>query len=122
MVLLTLLVSGCTGNPKISFDAEKWRSDPNGCRMERYQMYQEIMDDHDILVGLNNRQIIQILGKPERNELYQRNQKFFIYSITPSERCNSEYNGEDVYLFIRFNAVGLSQEIFLSGEASFRDQ
>ena len=66
-----------------------------------------------------NKQIIKLLGTPERNELFQRNQKFFIYNITPSSVCRSEYREEKLFLFIRFNAVGLSQEVFILDRPNF---
>lgn len=121
-MMLLILMLGCTGEPKVGFDADKWRLDQNGCHMDRYHIYLDIVDHRKEILGLDNRQIIKVLGKPERNELYQRNQKFFIYNISPSETCLTEYKGEHLYLIVRFNAVGLSQEIFVSDRASLRDQ
>ncbi|NJN41312.1 MAG: hypothetical protein HC811_02795 [Flammeovirgaceae bacterium] len=52
---------------------------------------------------------MKLLGKPDKIQLYQRNQKFFIYTMSSSE-CGSQqtpFNG----LVVRFSAMGRSQEI-----------
>ena len=35
-----------------------------------------------------NKQIISMLGKPDENELYKRNQKFYYYFIQSSKICS----------------------------------
>jgi hypothetical protein len=113
------MLSGCWFNQPVSFDAELWKSDRNGCNKDRLEIYKEILDKQEEVLGLSNRQIINLLGKPERNELYKRNQKFFIYYITPSSECDNQGIQDKLYMFIRFNAVGLSQEIFVQEKPGF---
>jgi len=123
LLIMLLAFTGCVQSGSLeSFDTKSWRSDRNGCKEDRLKLYKLILNNQNDLLGLNNRQMIKILGMPERNELYQRNQKFFIYNISPSSVCRSEYEGEKLYLFIRFNAVGLSQEIFVQDQPNFRPQ
>jgi hypothetical protein len=121
-ILVVLLVSGCSNDISVSFDSESWKSDTYGCKEKRIILYKEIIGYQNEILGLSNNQIIRILGKPERNELYRRNQKFFIYHISPASKCSYTYNGEVLFLFIRFNAVGLSQEVFVQGAPSFKDK
>jgi hypothetical protein len=113
-----ILIPGCQNHP-ISFDAELWRSDKQGCNGERFKIYPDLLDNQEEILGLTNKKIITLLGKPERNELYNRNQKFFIYNITPSTSCPNAYVENRLFLFIRFNAVGLSQEVFIQENPSF---
>lgn len=123
LLFISILISaiGCVQSASVeSFDAESWKSDQNGCKEDRLKLYQLLLNNQDDLLGLNNRQMIKLLGMPERNELYQRNQKFFIYDISPSSVCRSEYEEEKLFLFIRFNAVGLSQEIFVQDQPNFK--
>ena len=117
-----LLLSGCSNDISVSFDSESWKSDTYGCKEKRIKLYKEIIGYQNEILGITNNQIIRILGKPERNELYRRNQKFFIYHISPASKCSYAYNGEALFLFVRFNAVGLSQEVFVQGAPSFKDK
>jgi outer membrane protein assembly factor BamE (lipoprotein component of BamABCDE complex) len=107
---------------QVSFDNDSWKADANGCKKIRIGIYKEIIESQNEILGLTNKQIIRILGNPERNELYSRNQKFFIYQISPSPKCNNTNNIETLFLFIRFNAVGLSQEVFVQGTPRFIDK
>ncbi len=119
--ILILFFSGCMHEIQVSFDNDSWKKDPNGCKKIRLGIYKEILETQNEVLGLTNKQIISILGKPERNELYSRNQKFFIYQISPASKCNVTNKTETLFLFIRFNAVGLSQEVFVQGAPSFRE-
>jgi len=122
LFILLILSSGIGCGPAslANFDSELWKSDQNGCKEERLKLYKVILSNQDELLGLNNKQIIKLLGMPERNELYQRNQKFFIYNISPTSVCKSENESEKLFLFVRFNAVGLSQELFIQNNPSFK--
>jgi hypothetical protein len=113
--------SGCSQKATITdFNENLWKSDQNGCKEERLKLYTVLLKHQDDVLGLNNRQIIKLLGMPERNELFQRNQKFFIYNITPAPLCKSDYDQESLFLFIRFNAVGLCQEVFIRNQPNFK--
>jgi hypothetical protein len=56
-------------------------------------------------------QIVRLLGKPDRNELFTRNQKFFEYYLQPSPECNADSAGTAMKLVVRFNAMGLAKEV-----------
>jgi hypothetical protein len=122
-MIMLLAVAGCNRPVSIEgFDSGSWKSDQNGCNEDRLKQYKVLLNNQDDLLGLNSKQIIKKLGMPERNELYQRNQKFFIYNITPAPVCDLEYDKKALFLFIRFNAVGLSQEVFVQDQPNFRSQ
>jgi hypothetical protein len=121
-LLFILLFIGCEQETKVSFDNESWKADRNGCEKKRIGIYKKIIRSQNEILGLTNKEIIRILGKPERNELYRRNQKFFIYQISPASKCNITSDFETLFLFVRFNAVGLSQEVFVQGAPTFIDK
>jgi hypothetical protein len=121
-ILFVIFLSGCVEEAPVSFDNDSWIEDTNGCKKNRLGIYKQILESQNEILGLTNKQIIRILGKPERNELYSRNQKFFIYQVSPASKCNLSNNTETLFLFIRFNAVGLSQEVFVQGAPSFNDR
>jgi hypothetical protein len=74
-------------------------------------MADAIRSQKDKLLALDEMEIVQLLGKPDENELYKRNQKFYYYYLTPSESCASDEGLKSSRLVIRFNAMGLAKEI-----------
>jgi hypothetical protein len=112
---LLLLNSGC-GNPLPrleSMDLQEWRADKDGCMDKRSVMETSLERQKDKLLALTEKQIISLLGKPDQNELYSRNQKFYTYFLTPAPACTS-YRHASKTLIIRFNAMGLAKEVSLN--------
>lgn len=96
------------------FDESKWQSDHNGCSGIRLQMIDDIKQAKEHLKGLSEDEIGRVLGKPDKNELYKRNQKFYIYEIANAGECGTTDDKSDhIYLNIRFNATGLAKEILV---------
>ena len=65
------------------------------------------------LLALSQQDVIALLGKPDENELYKRDQKFFYYFVQPSPSCKNAGADNPKKLVIRFNAVGLAKEVSL---------
>ncbi|QSE96659.1 hypothetical protein [Fulvivirga lutea] len=115
LILITLF--SCNKSLDLpNVDEASWQSDSNGCNGNRFEQLQSIQTDKDLIKGLNQDEIIAVLGKPDQNELYKRNQKFFIYNITPTNCPNKEDESPRQYLSIRFNATGLAKEIIIYQE------
>lgn len=109
---LLILFSSC-GKPLpelTNMDLVSWRTDKDGCLGKRASMESAISQQKDKLLALDETGIIELLGKPDKNELYTRNQKFYTYFITPSPECGSEFTTSSK-LIIRFNAIGLAKVI-----------
>jgi len=55
------------------------------------------------------------MGRPDKNELYRRQQKFYIYYLEPGSLCKESNQASDSasYLSLRFNATGIVNEIFV---------
>lgn len=97
--------------PNIS--EEEWSADDHGCTNYRMKHIKALESDKDLLKGLSQDEIIKTLGRPDENELYKRNQKFFIYNLTPND-CKDQANiSPRMYLSIRFNATGLAKEVII---------
>ena len=90
-------------------DLTAWKSDREACLGDRTGMAEAIVDQKNKLLGLSEMDVINLLGKPDRNELYSRNQKFYHYFLDPSAQCASP-DSIPRMLSLRFNAVGLVQE------------
>jgi len=100
-----------------NFDADQWKMDLNGCKAIRQGSVKSLWGQRDKLKGLSQTQVKKLLGKPDKHELYKRNQKFFVYYLDPSESCeNAEPDLKVQILVIRFNALGNADEIILQME------
>jgi len=121
VLIMLIPMLGCVQKRTVSFDSDSWKKDMHGCNEERLGLYSIIIEKQGEILGMTNKQVIKVLGRPERNELYRRNQKFFIYNITPGEKCDRSDNDRQLFLFVRFNAVGLSQEVFVQESPTFKD-
>lgn len=111
---ILLLIMGC-GKPAPTFsnmDINLWKEDKFGCKGNRLQMRNPFLEQKEKLKGLSESEIIRTLGRPDANELYKRNQKFYHYFISGAKECASDgLKTEEVV--IRFNAMGLAKEIVI---------
>ena len=92
-------------------DLEIWQNDKRACAGQRSEMSDAIEGQAEKLLALNEQEIISLLGKPDENELYKRNQKFYYYFLQPSADCAKSLAENPKKLVIRFNAVGLAREV-----------
>lgn len=115
-LFLFLFSMACSKTPDITFDSEAWKKDKKGCDGRRLHIYKELIGQKTELMGLGSNKIHKILGKPDINELYKRNQKFFVYYVEPAGECNEEVIEGNLFLIIRFNALGLANEIYMNEE------
>jgi len=108
---LSLLMISC-GKPLPDLspiNLQEWKDDRGGCNGKRITAINELEVQKEKLKGLSEDEIIKVLGRPDRNELYKRNQKFYYYDITPGKTCSENVNGKQ--LIIRFTAMGYAKEV-----------
>ncbi|MFM8911909.1 MAG: hypothetical protein ACKOE6_03170 [Flammeovirgaceae bacterium] len=111
-LLLFLLVACGSPLPQLDgIDLEKWRTDKNGCQGERLRYLAPLQTQREKLKGLSQDEVVELLGRPDKNELYKRNQKFFFYSLSPGKECGTDSSHQQ--LSIRFNAMGLAKEVVI---------
>ena len=91
-------------------DLAQWKEDKSGCNGVRYSLLEEMKNQKDELKGLSEKDIIGLLGRPDRNELYKRNQKFYYYDIEPGKKCAAASKATQ-QLIVRFNAMGMAKEV-----------
>ena len=75
-------------------------------------MVTQLNEQREKLKGLSEDGILKLLGKPDQNELYKRNQKFFYYFVEPSGKCDSTKT-KAKRLSIRFNAMELAKDVVI---------
>ncbi|NOT73365.1 MAG: hypothetical protein HOP08_00455 [Cyclobacteriaceae bacterium] len=109
-ILLILILFSCGKDlPKLEgMDLDKWKNDKNACLGDRKEMEAALQTEKTKLKGLSEMDIIKLLGKPDGNELSERNQKFYMYYINASPAC-SLADSSARKLILRFNAMGYAQ-------------
>lgn len=91
-------------------DLEQWRQDKNACGKVRTGMRDAVDSQKEKLLALDQMQVVELLGRPDQNELSSRSQKFFYYFLEPGPACGTA-DSAAARLVIRFNAVGLAKEV-----------
>jgi hypothetical protein len=114
-LVLVFFVIGCSKPlPTLqNFDTEKWKADKNGCDGERKLMLASIESQRSELLGYEELQLVELLGRPDQNELSKRNQKFYFYFIDPAPICVDNDGITPKKLTIRFTAMGLAKEVLI---------
>lgn len=56
--------------------------------------------------------LVDLLGRPDENQLLDRNQKFFKYYLEPGPNCDNP-KVDAKKLVLRFNAMGLAKEVMI---------
>lgn len=110
-VVAILLIACSKPLPNLDgMDLEKWKEDKRGCLGQRAAMEPVLGKELEKLKGLAEMDVIALLGRPDENELYKRNQKFYNYFITPGPDC-PDHQPIPAKLVIRFNAMGYAQMV-----------
>ena len=113
LIFLTAISLSCTKTSDLgNLNTLDWKSDENGCQGKRLKFLPELSSVRENLMGQTQNEIIQLLGKPDHQEIYKRSQKFFTYYISGNDTCKGSAK-ETVYLQIRFNALGNSNEVLI---------
>ena len=92
-------------------DQHQWGLDKNACNGVRATMAESIDREKEKLLSLTQMQVVELLGRPDQNELSTRNQKIFYYFVDPAPACGDQADSTAKKLAIRFNAMGLAKEV-----------
>lgn len=104
--LITL--QGCYSIPNIEgFDSAQWNKKLKSCNDNRLSQAEILIEQADKLYAEGEAEIKTLLGNPSEHELYERNQKFFYYNLTP-ENCP-----EGRRLSVRFDALDRVKEVMI---------
>ncbi|HEX5170711.1 MAG TPA: hypothetical protein VFW11_16170, partial [Cyclobacteriaceae bacterium] len=88
VMILVVAISCGKSLPEISgVDLTSWKKDHQGCNGARKSMEDALQAQKNKLLGLSEMEIIELLGRPDENELFKRNQKFYHYFLEPSVNC-----------------------------------
>lgn len=111
--LLLLVCFSCSRPiPEITgVDLNAWKDDSYGCKGNRKTYVGAIREQRDKLKGLSERDLVNVLGKPDKLDLSEHHEKFYYYYIVPVS-CDPP-NGATTSLIVRINATGVSKEVTL---------
>ncbi len=115
LVLVAFWFTACgSSNLEERFDAGAWRADKAGCEGKRQAMLKEFQSIEQELQGMSELETRKLLGKPDKVELYERSQKFYIYYIEPGSQCENSFEAnEGKHYYIRFNSLNQVNEVSL---------
>lgn len=111
LLVIFILLSSCSLSlPKLNgIDSKLWKDDKNGCNGNRSKMVDAITHEKDKLKALTEMEILQMLGRPDENDLLPRSQKIFVYYLEPGPLCNAP-RAEPRQLILRINAMSMVKE------------
>ena len=111
LFLALILTLGCTKKIDVGdFDSEKWIADRQGCSGDRIEMIDDVIKIKANLLGLYQKSILKVLGKPEGEELYERSQTYWWYYLDPANECDNSIDNPRK-LTIRYTALGIANEV-----------
>ena len=77
----------------------------------RIKDLEEIKQLKNTFLAKNNQEIILTFGRPDRVELVDKSQSFFIYFLEPSDRCELQTEKEPLKVLFRLNAINKVSEV-----------
>ncbi|MDO6439050.1 hypothetical protein Q4534_16630 [Cyclobacterium sp. 1_MG-2023] len=112
LAVLVISATSCSGKLETgNINMENWKKDRNGCLGLRLQDLEEIKQLKNTFLAKNNQEIILTFGRPDRVELVDKSQSFFIYFLEPSDRCEQQTEKEPLKVLFRLNAINKVSEV-----------
>lgn len=113
-LLIFSAISGCGSAPDEfgKLDLKSWRGDRGGCNGVRATLLPGFKAEIQNLKGKTTNTIGELLGRPDVNQIADRNQKFYIYFLDKGTHCD-QAGGKSTSrsVAIRMSAIGLATEI-----------
>lgn len=116
LILTLFFFSACSSKVEVKgVDLDNWKKDRNGCiglRLLDLENFKTVKND---LLGKDNQALIKTFGRPDKVELANRSQTFFIYFMEPGPDCKTEEKiGEPLKVIFRLNAISRVSEVTIS--------
>jgi hypothetical protein len=115
LLLLSLFaLSNCAGPDSLgTLNLKAWRNDRGACNGVRPTLFNDFMAVRDQLKGIHSNDLGKMLGRPDINQITDRNQKLYIYYVEKGPQCagNTAAKSNAKSVALRVNAVGLVSEV-----------
>lgn len=109
-----LLVLGCAGPDKLgTLDLKAWRNDRGGCNGVRQGLLAHFMTVRDQFKGIHVNDLGKMLGRPDVNEIMDRNSKIYVYYVEQGPHCGENTGAKSgaKSVALRVNSIGLVTEV-----------
>ena len=115
---ICLLLIACDKKPEVlaGLDFSLWEKDKFGCNGYRKNQVNLLQLNKDDLLTFSEKEIVNMLGVANETELIDRSEKYYIYILQGSTKCNKDSRDEVIYLRLRFNSLGYSKEVLILTE------
>jgi hypothetical protein len=116
LLFFVILWVSCSGKVELAnIDLENWKNDRNGCLGLRLNDLEEFREIKNELLEKDNQALIKTFGRPDKVELTDRSQSFFIYFLEPGPSCITEDKKEEpLKAIFRLNAISRVSEVTIS--------
>lgn len=115
IVMVAFAMYSCKPAPEIEgFDSKQWKEDPNGCKNQRTKLFPILEKNKDKLIKVEAGQILKLLGHPDRNELYKRTQRYYVYFVKSGNQCKGTKGGFGKMLRLRLDALQRVSEVIVN--------
>jgi hypothetical protein len=105
--LLIVLTSCSDGYQVKDFDKGQWKRDKKGCSGKRIELVKILLNNKARFKGLDDDDLLDLLGKPEKTVYYGRGRKDYSYYVTPGGQCEDKADTKPgSRLLVEFDALG----------------
>ncbi|NID11494.1 hypothetical protein F7231_15070 [Fibrella aestuarina] len=108
------LVLSCAGPDKLgTLDLKTWRNDRGGCKGDRQGLLANFMTVRDQFKGIHVNDLGKMLGRPDVNEITDRNGKIYVYYVEKGPHCGNNTGAKSgaKSVALRVNSVGMVTEV-----------
>jgi hypothetical protein len=112
-LFIIFLLASCTHKPDLNgLDVALFKNDRGACKGDRLQQMAWLKANKVTWKGVSSNDVEAILGKPDIQQLADRNQEYYIYFLERGEHCAKITNPSQAKtMAFRFSAIGLATEI-----------
>ena len=110
---LLLISVSCTNQPDLTgFDVESFKKDRGSCGGTREKQIEWLKTHKMTWKGVSSNDLEDILGKPDIQQLADRNQEYYVYFLEKGPHCDKiTKSSPALTMAFRFSAMGLTTEI-----------
>ncbi|RYF70232.1 MAG: hypothetical protein EOO39_16110 [Cytophagaceae bacterium] len=111
---LVILMFACAGPDKLgTLDLKAWRNDRGGCNGVRQTLMANFMTVRDQFKGLHVNDLGKMLGRPDVNEITDRNGKVYVYYVEKGPHCSDNTGAKSgaKSVALRVSSIGLVTEV-----------
>src|SRR5688500_17963469 len=109
VTIIALTAATACSKPKPTlegFNSELWKKDKRGCEGKRSYFAEILLTKSTDIKGMDDDDIAELLGKPEKSNWEDRGKKTYFYYIQPGNQCDSTMMLEGTKLAVEFDALG----------------